>query len=68
MVRWLALPLAWVSMSAFSAEPTLQDIIKPDSATLVSLSPGGDYIAVGTRVEDRVMAAILDRKTMRVVV
>jgi len=64
---WLAFLPAVATLSASAAQPALQDIIKPDSATMVSLSPGGDYIAVGTRVEDRVMAAILDRKTMQVV-
>lgn len=64
---WLALLPAVAALPALAAQPTLENIIKPDSATMVSLSPGGDYIAVGTRVEDRVMAAILDRKTMQVV-
>lgn len=64
---WLALLLAPCAVTAFAAPPTLQQIIQPDSATMVVMSPGGDYLAVGTRVEDRVMAAILDRKTMQVV-
>jgi dienelactone hydrolase len=61
---WAAVLL---SMDAVAAPPTLQDLVKPEQNTLVSISPGGDYIAMGTRIGEKVMAAIVDRKTRQVV-
>lgn len=61
---WMCLLL---SMNAIAAQPTLRELIKPDQNTLVNISPGGDYIAVGTRVDEKVMVALMDRKTRQVV-
>lgn len=63
---WAAVLL---SMDAVAAPPppTLQDLLKPPQNTLANISPGGDYIAMGTRVGDKVMAALLDRTTHQVV-
>src|SRR5690606_38447180 len=41
--------------------------IKPPQNTLVSISPGGDYLAMGTRIDDKVMVALVDRRTRQVV-
>lgn len=63
--------LLWVgvvlSSGAQAAPPTLQELIRPPQNTLVSISPGGDYLAMGTRIDDKVMVALVDRKTKQVV-
>jgi dipeptidyl aminopeptidase/acylaminoacyl peptidase len=56
-----------LSTNAVAAPPTLQELLKPDQNTLVNISPGGDYIAVGTRIDEKVMVAIMERKTRKVV-
>jgi dienelactone hydrolase len=64
--------IAWLWMAvlapaaAMAGPPSLSELLKPTQNTLVSISPGGDYIAMGTRVDDKVMVAILDSKTKQV--
>lgn len=58
--------LLWCAMAS-AAPPSLEMLLKPSDHTLMTLSPGGTYIAVTTRVDDRVMLAILDRRTSKVV-
>ena len=45
----------------------MEMLLKPSDHTLMTLSPGGKYIAATTRVDDRVMLAILDRETKKLV-
>lgn len=67
MRKTLFLIAALLSTSTVAAPPTLQELIKPEQNTLVSISPGGDYIAMGTRIDDKVMVALVDRRTRKVV-
>jgi dienelactone hydrolase len=67
MRKALLWAVALLSVDAVAAPPTLQDLIRPEQNTLVSISPGGDYIAMGTRIGEKVMAAIVDRRTRQVV-
>src|SRR5690606_3221946 len=61
---WMGIML---SAGVQAAPPTLQDLVKLEQNTLVSMSPGGDYIAMGTRIDDKVMVALVDRRTKQVV-
>lgn len=64
--------IAWLWMMmlapavAIAAPPTLEALLKPPQYTLASISPGGEYVAMGTRIDDKVMVAIVDSKTKKV--
>ncbi len=55
------------SLSVSAAPPTLDELLKPAQHDLVSISPGGSYIAATFRKtenkEDKMMMVIIDRKT-----
>lgn len=61
---WLG---ALLSAHAVAKPPTLDELLKPDQYTLVNISPSGEYLAVGTRLDDKVLVAFLDRQTFKVV-
>lgn len=58
---------ATATTAAMAAPPPLADIIKPAENGLVGISPGGTYISVTLRVKDRMMLAIIDRKSLKLV-
>ena len=45
----------------------MEMLLKPSEHTLMTLSPGGKYIAATTRVDDRLMLAIRERETSKLV-
>ncbi len=55
------------SSGASAAPPTLEDLLKPAQHDLISISPGGTYLAATFRKtenkEDKMMMVIIDRKT-----
>ncbi|HST44219.1 MAG TPA: alpha/beta fold hydrolase, partial [Luteimonas sp.] len=62
------LPLLWCVASIASAAsppspPSLAELLRPSEHTFVAMSPGGDYIAATRRLDDRVVLAIIDRRT-----
>lgn len=52
---------------AGATPPTLEELLKPSQHTQMKISPDGTYIAATSRVGDRVMLAVLDRKNNRLV-
>lgn len=54
-------------MPLHAAPPSLDDLLKPQQTGLVTISPSGRYVAVTSRVEGRLMLAIVDRTTLRLV-
>lgn len=60
---WATLLLVAVPTYAAAATPTLDELLKPAEHTLVAISPGGTYLAVTKRIDDRVMLAIIDRES-----
>ena len=60
--------LLWaVSRPAGAVPPTLEELLRPAEHTFVVMSPGGDYIAATKRFENRVVLAIIDRRTNKLV-
>lgn len=55
------------TLPSHAAPPSLDDLLKPEQTGLVTLSPSGRYVAVTSRVEDRLMLAIIDRTTLKLV-
>lgn len=56
--------LVWgAAAGASAATPSLEELLRPSEHTLLSLSPGGNYLAVTQRIDDRVVLAIIDRRT-----
>lgn len=53
------------SLSAAAAPPTLEQLLRPDQHDLVSISPGGDYIAATTLKDDKMVLAIIERETLK---
>lgn len=53
--------------SVMAAPPSLDDLLKPSEHTLLTISPGGQYIAATVRMDERVMLAIIDRRTQKLV-
>lgn len=61
--------VAAASFSAVAAPPSLDELLKPAQHDLVSISPGGTYIAATFRKtenkEDKMMMVIIDRATSK---
>ena len=53
--------------AAGAAPPTLEELLKPGQHTLMRMSPDGSYVAATSRVGDRVMLAIINRRTNKLV-
>lgn len=60
--RLFGMGAAFCCASAIAAPPTLPDLLRPSEHTLLTLSPGGDYVAGTVRMDGRVLLAIIDRK------
>lgn len=58
-----ALLLCAIAAPAAAAPPALDDLLKPSEHTLVSMSPGGKYLAITKRLDDRVVLAIIERQS-----
>lgn len=72
MKTWIGVALCAIACMGQAAgqakPPSVEDLLRREQNTLVKISPGGEYLAVGTRVEDgSIVAAILDRGTRALV-
>lgn len=59
----IALALALAAPAAWCA-PSLDDLLKRPQTDLFVMSPTGEYIAATSRVDGRMMMAIIDRETL----
>jgi dienelactone hydrolase len=65
---WLSvvgLVLAGVSAPAAMAAPSVDDLLRRAQTDIFTMSPTGQYIAATSRVDDRMMMAIVDRATLK---
>ena len=64
-VLLLAPPASAEPPARVVAPPSLEQLLRRPQTDLFSLSPNGQYIAATTRVDDRMLLAILDRATLK---
>lgn len=64
-MRAMLIALALGAASAQAAPPTLDDLLRPARHDIVTISPGGEYIAATVRRDERVLLAIIDRSTLK---
>ncbi len=54
-----------LSANVAAAPPVLEQLLKPSQHGLVTVSPGGQYIAATSRIDDKMMLIIFDRLTLK---
>lgn len=64
----LCVAAGWaIAQAAAAAPPSTEELLRASDHTLASISPDGRHLAVTKRLGDRVVLAIVERETMKVV-
>ncbi|WP_162301461.1 alpha/beta hydrolase family protein [Cognatilysobacter segetis] len=61
----LAAAVGLVAPTARAKDPTLEEILRPPTHELLTISPTGRYIAATMRIKGRMMLAIINRETLK---